>query len=326
MEKTVPKAILDFISRHEAFVVVGHKEPDGDCIGSQLAMASFLARLGKKTLLCSAGPFKRTEIKAWEGHFLPSPTTDFKALHPACIVLDCSNIGRTGAIEEELSGMPLAFIDHHPQGDPSGEAVFIEAEAQAVTLLILRLIEAMGEKPSKEEAEYLLFGLCTDTGFFRHLDEKGAPAFRAAASLAEAGASPKSAFSRMYGGKSLESRLLMARILGRVERFFSGALLYSYETLEDTREFGLEGRDSDMLYQLMQSVCGCEAIILVRQESEDGCTVGLRSREAIDVGAIAASLGGGGHRLASGLAIKGKIPQVKEKLLAAFQDALLPSP
>lgn len=325
MEARVPESIIEFIRKHEAFAIVGHKEPDGDCIGSQLALSSFLSRLGKKTALCSAGPFKRTEIKEWEPLFSPRLPEDFKRLEPACIVLDCSNIGRVGSLEEEVRGLPLAFIDHHAIGEASGEAVYIEPEAQAVTILVLRLMLAMGEDPTAEEAEYLLFGLCTDTGFFRHLDQGGAPALAAALRLAQAGASPKKAFSRMYGGKSLNSRLLMGRILSRIEAFFGGAVLYSYETLEDTREFGLEGRDSDMLYQLMQSVSGCEAIMLVRQESEDTCTVGLRSREKIDVGAIAAGLGGGGHRLASGLAIQGRIPEVKQKLLHAFEESLLPS-
>jgi bifunctional oligoribonuclease and PAP phosphatase NrnA len=324
MENTVPESILEFIKGHGAFVIVGHKEPDGDCIGSQLALASFLTRLGKKTALCSAGPFKRTEIKDWEPRFSSKLPEDFKRLEPACIVLDCSNIGRVGSLEEEVRGLPLAFIDHHATGEASGQAVFIEPEAQAVTILVQRLIEAMGEKPTTEEAEYLLFGLCTDTGFFRHLDEGGAPALGSALRLAQAGASPKKAFSRMYGGKSLNSRLLMGRILSRIEAYFDGRVLYSYETLEDTLEFGLEGRDSDMLYQLMQSISGCEAIMLVRQESEDTCTIGLRSKEKIDVGAIAAGLGGGGHRLASGLAIKGRIPDVKIKLLAAFEESLLP--
>lgn len=325
MPRTVPESIIHFLNEHGDFVIVGHREPDGDCVGSQLALASFLSRLGKGVLLCSAGPFKRTEIKGWEGLFHPSVPTEFKDRRPACIVIDCSSIGRIGSLEEDVRGMPLAFVDHHAIGEASGEAVFIDPECPAAALLALDIIEAMGEKPSKEEAECLLFGLCTDTGFFRHLDECGGAALVAAARLVEAGASPKAAFARMYGGKSLNSRLLMGRMLTRLETHFDGMLAYSYETLDDTREFGLEGRDSDALYQLIQAISGCEAIVLVRQESEDNCTVGFRSRDLVDVGAIAASLGGGGHRLAAGLSIKGLIPQVKERILEAFRNAPLPS-
>jgi phosphoesterase RecJ-like protein len=324
MDVPVPSEILRFLTDHDSFAIVGHKEPDGDCIGSQLALASFLARKGKEVLLCSAGPFKRTEIKAWEGLFSASIPDSFKARKPACVIVDCSNVGRVGSLESDIGGLPLAFIDHHALGESSGQAIFIDPESPAVAFQVLELIEASGDAPTKEEAEFLFFGLCTDTGYFRHLDARSERIFRGASRLVAAGASPKEAFARMYGGKSMNSRLLLGRILNRLEAHFGGRLMYSYETLEDSQEFGIEGRDSDMLYQLIQSISGCEAIVIIRQESVENCTVGFRSRDAVDVGAVAASLGGGGHRQASGLFIAGKIPEVRDKILAAFEGALLP--
>ncbi len=323
MEIQVPSSIIDFFNSHSAFVIVGHKEPDGDCIGSQLALESFLRRRGKECLLCSSGPFKRTEIKEWESSFSSTIDGEFLKKNPACVVLDCSSISRIGSLEPEVQKLPLAFIDHHAVGESCGQASYVDPHAPAVTYLILKLIEAFGQTPTREEAEYLFFGLCTDTGFFRHLDTRSAPFFQGAARLVEAGASPTAAFVRMYGGKSIESRLLLGLILSRLERFFSDRLIYSYETLEDSKAFGLEGRDSDMLYQLIQSVSGCEAVVIIRQESVEACTVGFRSRESIDVAEIAASLGGGGHRQASGLYIAGTIPDVKEKILKAFEASLL---
>ena len=111
----------------------------------------------------------------------------------------------------------------------------------------------------------------------------------------------------------------MGHILSRLELFFEGRLVLSFENYEDTLRFGLEGRDSDSLYQLLQSVAGVEAIVIVRQETPENCTVGLRSLDKIDVGAIAALFGGGGHKNASGFSINGIISDIKPKLIGAFE-------
>ncbi len=319
--KPVPPDILEFIEGHQAFYVVGHKEPDGDCIGSQLALASFLRRIGKDAALLSAGPFTRTEILSFEHRFSATAPAERAYERAAAIILDCSSRERIGSIAESLPAVPTAFIDHHASGSASGQAVYIDDRAPAVTLMVLALIEAMGQVPTKEEAEYLFFGLATDTGYFRHLDDASAETFAAASRLVAAGASPKRAFAQMYGGKSLFSRRLMGEILTRTEPYFEDRLLVSYVTLDDQQRYGLASRDSDMLYQLLLSVAGCEAAVIIRQESETDCTVGLRAREQVDVGKIAAAFGGGGHRLAAGLSIRGRIDEVRELLLGAFAPA-----
>ena len=111
------------------------------------------------------------------------------------------------------------------------------------------------------------------------------------------------------------------KILHWVEYYYGGRLAVTWEELEDTRLYGLEGRDSDMLYQLIQSVRGVKAIIAIRQETEDNCTVGFRSLDEVDVGKIAESFGGGGHKQASGLSIKGTVKELKPVLIEAFKDS-----
>jgi phosphoesterase RecJ-like protein len=317
--RPVPPELLDFIDRHGPFYVIGHKEPDGDCVGSQLALASFLKRSGRKAYLLSAGPFTRTEIAQYEGRFSLFAPPEKPSERAAAIVLDCSSLQRIGAVAESLPKVPIAFIDHHAAGKASGDVAYIDDASPSVTLMVLRLIEAMGGSPTKEEAELLLFGLGTDTGFFRHLDEGSAESFRAAASLVEAGASPKKVYNLMYGGKSFASRRLMGEILTRTEAQYGGALLVSFVTLQDQQRFGLASRDSDTLYQLLLGVAGCEAVMVIRQENEGECTVGLRARDRIDVGSIAASFGGGGHKLAAGLLMRGDLDEVKAKLSSAFK-------
>jgi phosphoesterase RecJ-like protein len=317
--RPVPPELLDFIDRHGPFYVIGHKEPDGDCIGSQLALASFLRRNGKNAYLCSAGPFSRTEILPYESRFLIEAPPEKPSERAAAIVLDCSSLKRIGSVAETLPKVPIAFIDHHAAGTATGDAVYIDDRAPSVTAMILLLIEAMGGIPTKEEAEYLFFGLGTDTGFFRHLDEHSEETFQAASRLVSAGASPKRVYNLMYGGKSLLSRKLMGEILMRTEPHFDGALLISFVTLQDQQRYGLASRDSDTLYQLLLGIAGCEAAMIIRQEGETDCTVGLRARDRIDVGSIAALFGGGGHRLAAGLSIRGGLEEVKNKLMAAFE-------
>lgn len=316
--KNVPSELLNLITNHHFFIIAGHREPDGDCVGSCLALSSLLARTGKKFLLLSAGPFKRTEIRQYEPLFAPSILSADIPADAAVLVLDCSSIDRIGEAASGLENYPVAIIDHHATNKASNSADFIEARAPSTTVLIQALIERIAGVPTREEAEYLLFGLCTDTGFFRHLDDTSAETFAAVSRLVAVGANPKKTFACMNGGKSFGSRILISRILSRMVRYYEGQLVVSFETLEDTLEYGLEGRDSDSLYQLIQSIAGVEAIVIVRQETATNCTVGFRSFDRIDVSTVAASFGGGGHRQASGLSIEGAIDALIPRIVEAF--------
>ncbi|GHV80288.1 phosphoesterase [Spirochaetia bacterium] len=320
-EIAVPPSLLEFIRGGSKFLLAGHKEPDGDCVGSQLALASVLQRMGKTAVPCSVGPFKRTEIKSYAPLFIPQPG-DAERNGARLIILDCSCRERTGDLAPFVEGLPTAVIDHHATSDRSVPLLYLNPEAPSTTFLVLDLIEALGLSPTAEEAELLFFGLATDTGFFRHVDQEGAETFRCASRLISAGASPKKVFQAINGGKSLDSRILMGKVLSAARSFFGGKLLLSTESLEDTKRFGLEGRDSDNLYQLLQSVAGMEAIVIIRQESPENCTVGFRSRDAVDVGAIAAGFGGGGHKNAAGLSIAGTIAEIEPKILEAFRNVL----
>ncbi len=318
--RKVPKGLIWFIENHDCFYVLGHREPDGDCIGSQLALASLLKALGKRVHLLSSGPFTRSEILEYEQKFRTEAPPERDYERAAALVLDCSSMSRIGSVGETMPRVPIAFIDHHASGEIPGEADYLDPSAPAVTAMIYLLMEAMGHKPSREEADLLFFGLCTDTGFFRHLDEGGAPTFEIAAKLVKAGASPKKIYMAINGGKTLFSRKLLGEILLRIEPHFDGRLLVSHLSLDDQQRYGMASRDSDLLYQLMMSVAGCEACFVIKQEAEKQCTVGFRSRERIDVSAIASKFGGGGHRLASGLSIQGTVDSVRELLLTSFAE------
>ena len=310
----VPEELIDFIRSGLNFVVVGHEDPDGDCVGSQLAMCSLLQRMGKKAIPCSAGPFKRPELKQFEERFLPFPETHEEL---KVIVMDCSVRERVGDLP--IDGFPSAAIDHHDSNHPWGGVIFLDPLAPSVTFMTEKIFRSLGMDPTKEEAELLFFGLLTDTGFFRHLDEKKPETFNTAARLAAAGASPKKLFGMINGGKQLNSRLLLGTILAKTRSYFNGKLLISGETLEESRRYGMASRDSDAIYQLLQSVDGVEAIVLIREENSNECSIGLRSRDHVDVAAIAENFGGGGHKNAAGCKTQGSLAGLEEKIVAAFK-------
>ena len=327
----VPPELVEFIKTNSRFIIAGHKEPDGDCIGSQLALHSALVRLGKDAVICSPGPFKRTELRGLAGKFKAVSQVpefnlepDAKLPDTKIIIVDCTGRDRTGEIHEFIMKFPCAVIDHHSTVNhpPSTrkEPVYVDANSPSCTLLVYKLIQALGLDITEEEATFLLFGICTDTGFFRHLTEKNSDVFEATAKMIRRGANPKNIFNIINGGKTLSSRILIGKILSRTESYFDGKLLVSYETLEEFNSFGLINRDSDTLYQLLLSVDGVQAALIIRQECAENCTVSLRSVDKIDVEQIASSFGGGGHKNASGLTMKGDISFVKQNMLKLFSD------
>jgi phosphoesterase RecJ-like protein len=187
-------------------------------------------------------------------------------------------------------------------------------------------MKVLGLTPTADEAKILLLGLATDTGFFRHIDENGAETFDAAATLIRAGASPKDAFFQMYGGKTAGSRILLGRTLSRVKLFYGGRLALSTESYEENQKYAPQGRDSESLYQMLQTTEGVEAIAILRQESVDPprVAIGLRSRDKVDVSAIARVFGGGGHKNASGCAVNGTVKELKPLVLKAFKPVFEP--
>jgi len=318
----VPAELVEFIKTGSRFIIAGHREPDGDCVGSQLALRSAVIRLGKEALVYSPGPFSRTELRNYADRFDEIPP-DYLSDDLKLIIVDCTSKERIGDKITALEGLSMAIIDHHASASHSKSSVdfpvYIDPEAPSCTVLVFKLITALGLKLTDEEATLLLFGLCTDTGFFRHLTERNADVFEASAKMVRYGASPKNVFYITNGGKSIGSRILMGRVLSRAEPHFNGKVIISYETLEDCNSFGMLNRDSDSLYQMLMTVDGVQAVVIIRQELADNCTVSLRSLDTVNVAEIASSFGGGGHKNAAGLTMKGDISFVKQKILESFK-------
>ena len=313
--------VLKALDVNDAFLILGHDDPDADCLGSQRALGSWLARRGKTVHLCSAGPWGRTEVADWQPFFqnrIPAIEPDTKTL---TVILDCSSFDRCGFPENDKPETPFLIIDHHAAGSDFGDIRYVDAGCPSTTLLIQRIIERADDVPTKEEADMLFLGFCTDTGYFRHVEPGSSEPLEAVARLVKIGASPGETFRLLAGGRSLGSRKLLGRVLERSELFFDGRLVITWENWKDWRELGSE-RDSDMLYQLILSIAGVEAAAVIREQNDGLCNVGLRSITSLDVSDIARFFGGGGHKKAAGCTISGDLHDVTEHLIQIFADRL----
>lgn len=311
----------DFISNHQYFYIIGHKEPDGDCIASCLGIADILKKSNKEYKLLSAGPFKRPEIKKFEKQF--SNKTDFLDNKDreitGLIILDCSELSRLGEIEGDLTGLDIFVIDHHKTSNlPENAIGFIDSEAPACAYLVQIFYEEIIGKIPLKLANILFFGLSTDTGYFRFLTKDSAEVFMAAARLVSYGVEPKMIYNEINSGKPYSTRQLLGVLLSKAERYLDGKLVITYETLEDTKKYGSEGRDSDSLYQLLLSSQDVEAAVFLRQDTISTCTGGFRSVDKIDVSQVAAKFGGGGHKNASGMSTDGKIENLIPLIVKEF--------
>jgi len=325
MSSTVPGKLVEFLRGHERFFIAGHVEPDGDCIASSLALASYLGRVLGKTVTChNVGPFNRREIAEYADEFSPriDPDEITAAASPAAIILDCSGPDRIGALQDDIAGLPTAVIDHHATAQQFGDARFVVTTSMATCHLVQLLIEELGGGITTSEAQLLLFGIVTDTGFFRHAEDDAADLFAGVARLMEAGASPKTAHSWMFGGHTLDSRRLLASIMLRAESIGDGRGVVSWESIEDVQKYGKESRDSDTLYQLLFSIRGLRTAALIRQESETTVSGSLRSIDTIDVSAVAARFGGGGHKRAAGFTAELALDDALEQVRDALESAL----
>ncbi len=317
----LPSCIREGFNSYSIFILMGHEQPDADCLCSQLALGKLLERLGKKVRLFAKGPFKRPEIRELEKHF--ETNWSFPPVEDTLLILlDCSSLERTGFAVDELEAFELMIIDHHASGSPIGKFRYIDPASPSTTLLIQGLWQYYDLVPDEQTSSLMLFGFATDTGFFRHLNAGSGPVFRRIAALTDQGASPNALFRRMNGGHSLGTRRLMGRLLERARFCCGGKVIFSHEDWKDREELETEDRDSDKLYQLLQSIEGCEAVAILRAESPSLTIIGLRSNHTLDVGRIAAAMGGGGHVKAAGCALEASMEEAEAKLLQLFEEQL----
>ena len=257
--------LIDFINSYDNFYIFGHRDPDADCICSQLAFSNFLKEYGKKTELFAELPLTRPEISELGQYFRGSSDDIINDSRTAAVILDCSTPERTGKFADTVKSFPYAVIDHHKTGIITGIAGYIDPETPSTTLLIYRLLKKMNIIPDLETAELLFTGLCTDTGFFRHLEENSSRTLKDASELVGLGVSPNKIFYKIHGNRTLSSRNLLGKILTRAESHFSGSLVTTYETYLDFHVHKEIERDNDLVYQLLTATAETDVIAFIKE-------------------------------------------------------------
>lgn len=315
--------LREFINTHKFFYVIGHKEPDGDCIASCLGVAAILKYYKKEHLLLSAGPFKRNEISCYENMFTNEMPfqNDEERKNTGLIITDCSEIQRLGEIEGDFKGLDTFIIDHHKTSDiPENAKGYINSMAPACAYIVQLFYEALIGSIPEDIAKILFFGISTDTGFFRFLGTsiESSDIFQACSRLVSYGADPRTIYTEINSGKPYSTRKLLGLLLNKAERYLDNRLVITYETMEDTKKYGIDGRDSDALYQLLLSAKDVEAVVFLRQDTPLTCTGGFRSQDKVDVSIVASKFGGGGHKNASGMSTNGKLETLIPQIVKEF--------
>ena len=317
----VDPRLLSALREKDAAVIIAHRNPDGDAVFSSLAMREILQTLGKECLLLNEGEFLRSDIKAYEKEFLRSAPQSFLDKDPLVVVLDCSTPDRPGEPFKALRSLKTVCIDHHSAGEPFTEEglSYIVPLSPSTTLLVDQVRRELDVELTPAMAEYLYIGFATDTGFFHFLSEKTAPeSLRRVSDFTAMGVSPYDIYDTMHDGRALKDIKDAASIILSARPALDGAVIFARQGLDMGEE-----RLSDGIYATLLETEGVKAVVFLK-ERKDGLEIGFRSkhRSGIDVGALAATLGGGGHIHAAGATVQMSPEEAERMLEKRFSELL----
>ena len=294
--------VLEELVSAQRLLLVTHENPDGDAIGSLVAMRGVLRELGKDVVMFLA-PDELPLPYEYQFLDLAGLVTELPAdLSDRVVVfLDCGNIDRNPIAGAWSDGAHVLNIDHHHDNTRFGTVNHVDDDASCTAEIIWDLMSDLGVSARGLVAEALYVGLVTDTGRFMY-ENTGARAHAMAADLIAAGVSVQDIFRRLYEDMPYAKLQLLARALEAVERLDEGRLTLSWLRREDFSETGAEESYSEGVIDHLRAVEGTKVAALVRARGNgDGRKVSLRATDDdVDVSRIARAQGGGGHRRAAG--------------------------
>lgn len=317
--------LVDLVRQHRRFLLTTHVRPDGDGLGSMLALADALEQLGKQVRMTVASvlpprydfldPTRRVRS-------FVAPGDDYRDAE-AVVILDTgtwNQLGELGGLLRELR-RPGVVIDHHLTQDDLGAARLVDVTAEATGRLVYEAIAALGVPLTADMAQRLFIALAMDTGWFRHGNTTPAT-YRLAAALTETGARPTLAYELLFEQSSLGRQRLAGLVLSRLELHHRGQICCTEIRRDDYAATGAMPQDSEDLVNSTRSIAGVEVGLFFMEQPRGGIKVSFRSRQRIDVAKIAETFGGGGHRLASGAILESSLPEARTRVLAAVASAL----
>jgi phosphoesterase RecJ-like protein len=310
--------IADAIRSRQRFVLSSHSRPDGDSIGSQLAMVYALRALGKEAIAVNADPAP-PPLMQFPGvpdiRIAPAVDGEFDA----AIIMECSDLARTG-----VSGLDRSFvinIDHHPGNTGFGQLMWFDSSAAACGEMVFDLVKALGVPLSREIATHVYLAILTDTGSF-HYSSISPRTFEICRATIEAGVDPVLVARNVYDSNSMGRLKLFGAVLSAMQIDGTGRIAIVYLDHEMAREAGGTYEDTEGLINLPLTVKEIEAVVFFKQTEGEQYRVSLRSKGDIDVGGVAKTFGGGGHKNAAGCTVSGAIDALQKLFIAKIEDAI----
>ena len=316
---TTLEQIAEVIRAHDDFVLCGHVSPDGDCLGSQLALWHTLRAMGKRATCVLV----RDEVVGPALSFMPGmsemiPAKNFDGTCEVFIGLDVPSRQRIGEDACKIldSAADSITIDHHAFDTPMCNHVYVDPDIASASILVWNIAKMLISEPPVESATCAYAGLLTDTGSFR-FQNSDSIAFNAAAELVAHGADPSWVATHTYQSRTLESLKLEAITIFRLQTVCDGKAAISYVSQEDMERIGAKRTDVEPLIDTVRSVAGTTVACVLRDQ--DGVVRGnIRSKDDTDVSILARELGGGGHKAAAGFTLEMPLSEavdfMKEKL------------
>ena len=322
--KSYPKIIdriVEIIREHKTFCIVGHVRPDGDCVGSQLALAIALRNEGKKVLCWNEDPIpQKYKFLDREGFFQkPKPGKKFDCV----IATDCASFARLGRAGKYTTNRKILInIDHHESNPRYGDVNWVSAREPSCGELIFRLLKVARWPITKPIADLLFAAISTDTGSFQYPTTRPGT-FHAGAELVTRGADLAKICDEVYQSYPLSRARLLKHVYTKFRLTASDRIAYLWLKKKD---FSRTGATSDDTEGLIDHIREIEPVVVacVFEEIEPEMTrISLRSKNPnVNVNEIAAQFGGGGHPAAAGARIPGKSLSVQRKVIAAVKRAL----
>jgi phosphoesterase RecJ-like protein len=335
MQTAELKAVAKAIRSHDRFLVTTHENPDGDALGSILAMSLALEQLGKDAVMYLSGsvPLPHEYGFMELGGVRRTPPDD--AAERVVLALDCANERRLGPDAALLEAAPLVVdVDHHHDNSRFGDVNLVVPDASSTGEILRDVFADLGVRLTPEIAEALYIAVVTDTGRFQYANTTPR-ALRLAAELVEAGANVHRVFQDVYENVAFAKIKLLARALEKARVVEGGRIIVSDLERSDFDAAGAEEPFAEGIIDFLRAVEGTELVALIREPpTQNGPKrrVSLRTRaERIDVSAIARKSGGGGHRQAAGFSSEDSVDEItdfirREFLAQARTDSKGPQP
>ncbi len=301
-----PAELIEHIRAGRRFVIASHQRPDGDAIGSAMAMALALKRLGKDAVVVTDAippvflqPFPEVDSI----RITPEVTETFDA----ALIMECSELSRTGV--QGLDRSPVMNIDHHPGNKGYGSINWVDESAAACGEMVYSLIEALGAPLTPDVATHIYLAILTDTGSF-HFSHLSPRTYEIAKRCVEAGADPQWIARTHYDSNSLARVRIFGAVMNGMVIVDEGRVALLSITRDKMTDLGGTSDDLEGLINFPLTVKDIEAVAFFKEIGDGEWRVSLRSKGNVDTGAIARRNGGGGHTNAAGCSAKGTLDDV----------------